>query len=51
MKGAAIKQVGKAAGERITGGRPGPARAMVAAAITGTVSAVLTYRLLRSGGD
>jgi hypothetical protein len=42
--------VGKAAKERISGGKPGPLRAMVAAAVIGVGAAVLTYRLLRSGG-
>lgn len=41
--------VGKAAKERISGGKPGPLRAMVAATIIGVGAAVLTYRLLRSG--
>jgi hypothetical protein len=51
MKGAAIKAVSKAAGERLTGSGPGPLRAAVAAAVTGTVAAVLTYKALRSTGS
>ncbi len=45
----AIKAVGKAVGERSLGLGPGPVRAAVAAAITGSVTAALTYRALRSG--
>lgn len=47
MKAAAIRTVGRAAGERMFGNGPGPVRAFVAAAITGTATAALTYRLLR----
>ncbi len=48
----AIQAVGKAVGERSLGLGPGPVRAAVAAAITGSVTAAATYRLLRSGaGD
>jgi hypothetical protein len=50
MKGA-IKTVGKAAGERVLGDGPGPVRAMVAAVVTGTVTAVLTYKVLRSSSS
>lgn len=48
MSNAAIRTVGKAAAERVTGDGPGPIRALVAATITGAVTAVLTYRALRS---
>ena len=48
MTGAAIRTVGKAAAERVMGLGPGPVRAFVAAAATGTATAVLTYRVLRS---
>jgi hypothetical protein len=51
MKGAAIKTLGKAAGERISGSGPGGLRAAVAAAIIGTVAAVLTYKALRSNSS
>ena len=44
----AIANVGRAAGERMLGNGPGPIRAAVAAAVTGTATAVLTYRALRS---
>ncbi len=44
-----IRTLGKAAGERVAGVGPGPVRAFVAAAITGTAAAVLTYKALRSG--
>jgi hypothetical protein len=51
MKGAAVKTVGKAAGERLTGTGPGPLRAFAAAVIAGTAVAVLTYKALRSGSS
>ncbi len=51
MKTAALKTVGRAATERVLGQGPGPARALVASVVTGTATAVLTYRLLRSGSD
>jgi hypothetical protein len=46
-----IKTVGKAAAERVAGLRPGRWRAFVAAAATGAATAVVTYRVLRSGED
>jgi hypothetical protein len=46
---AAIRTVGKAATERILGMGPGRVRAFVAATVTGTATAVVTYRLLRTG--
>jgi hypothetical protein len=46
---AAIRSVGKAATERIAGLGPGRVRAFVAATVTGTATAVATYKLLRSG--
>jgi hypothetical protein len=46
---AVIGTVGKAAAERVMGFGPGRMRAFAAAAVTGTATAVLTYRLLRSG--
>jgi hypothetical protein len=48
MTGAAIRTVGKAAAERVMGIGPGPVRAFIAAAATGTATAVVTYRVLRS---
>jgi hypothetical protein len=51
MTGAALRSVGKAAAERVAGTGPGPLRAFVAAAATGTVAAVLTYKALRSGAS
>jgi hypothetical protein len=45
----AIHTVGKAAAERMMGFAPGRVRAIAAATVTGTATAVLTYRLLRSG--
>jgi hypothetical protein len=49
MTGAAIRTVTKAAAERVTATGPGAMRAFLAAAVTGTAAAVLTYRTLRSG--
>lgn len=46
---APLRTVGKAATERITGMGPGRVRAFAAATVTGTVAAVATYKLLRSG--
>ena len=40
--------IGKSAGERLGGERPGAPRAAAAAVVTGSVTAVLTYKLLRS---
>jgi hypothetical protein len=48
MSATAIRTVGKAATERVLGAGPGPVRALIAAAVTGGATAVLTYRLLRS---
>ena len=49
MASGPVKAVAKAAADRLSGDRPGPLRAAVAAAVVGTAAAVLTYRLLRSG--
>jgi hypothetical protein len=38
----------RVAGERLSGGRPSPVRAMVAAAVAGAAAATLTYRALRA---
>jgi hypothetical protein len=43
-----IKTVGKAAAERAAGFGPGRMRAFGAAMVTGTATAVLTYRVLRN---
>lgn len=51
---AAVRTVGKAAAERMLGLGPGRARAFVAATVTGTATAIATYRLLRGtplGGE
>jgi hypothetical protein len=37
--------------DRISGDNPGMPRAMAAAAVAGSVTAVITYRLLRRGGS
>jgi hypothetical protein len=37
----------KAVGQRLAGDKPGPMQAFVAAAVTGTAVAVLTYKALR----
>ena len=47
----AIITVGRAAVERVAGGRPSALRALAAAAVTGGATATLTYRLLRSESD
>jgi hypothetical protein len=44
----AIKSVGKAVTDKALGLGPGPFRAAMAAAVTGTATAALTYKLLRS---
>lgn len=48
MKVPGINTVTKAAVERVAGLGPGPMRAVAAALLTGTATAVLTYRVLRS---
>lgn len=49
MISAAVRTIGKAAAQRVSGSKPGVLRALIAATIVGIVAAVLTYRLLRSG--
>ena len=44
---APIRTVGKALGERVTGGKPGRGRAMAAAVVVGAGAAVATYKALR----
>ncbi len=51
MTAAAIKTAGKAAAQRVAGIQPSRWSAFVAAAATGTATAVLTYRALRSAED
>ena len=51
MKRTAVIAVGRAAVERMTGERPSSMRALAAATITGGATAVVTYRLLRGGGE
>jgi hypothetical protein len=43
-----VSTVGKAVGERLSGGRPGVLRAVAAAAVVGAASAVITYKALRN---
>ena len=50
MKGVALRTIGTAVVERVTGGQPGRARAMAAAMFAGAAAAGATYKLLRSGG-
>ena len=50
MSSAATRTVGNAAIKRIAGSRPGPLGALLAATIVGVATAMVTYRLLRSGG-
>ncbi len=49
MTGAAIRTVGKAASEWVTGVGPSRMRAGMAASVVGAAGAVVTYRLLRLG--
>jgi hypothetical protein len=49
MTPAGVRMLGKAASERLRGGRPGRGRAVAAAVVAGATTAVVTYRLLRSG--
>ena len=51
MKAAAIKTVGKATAERLSGEGAGWGRAVTASVITGAATAVLTYKLLRGSSD
>lgn len=44
---APIRTLGKAIGERVTGGKPGRMRAFAAAAVVGAGAAVATYKALR----
>ena len=46
---APLRALIKAIGERLSGSKPGILRALLAAITVGVTSAVLTYRLLRSG--
>jgi hypothetical protein len=50
MAPAAIRNVGEALAQRARGEIPGRFRALVAAVAAGTVTATVTYRLLRSTG-
>lgn len=50
MASTATRTVGKAAAKRLSGSRPGAWRSLVTSAVVGVAAAVLTYRLLRSGG-
>jgi hypothetical protein len=50
MKTAAIT-VGRAAIERLSGGRPSALRAFAAATLTGGATATLTYKLLRKADE
>lgn len=49
MKEGAAGVVAKATVERVLGQRPSSLRAIMAAAVTGTAAAALTYRALRRG--
>jgi hypothetical protein len=51
MNGTGIGLVAKAVGDRVLGDGPGVGRALLAAAVTGTATAALTYHVLRSGGS
>ena len=49
MNGALNGMLGKALAERLKGSKPGVFRALLAAIAAGSATAILTYRLLRSG--
>jgi uncharacterized protein YaaW (UPF0174 family) len=49
MSSAATRTVGKAAVQRLSGSKPGPVGAFIAAAVVGIAAAAATYRVLRSG--
>lgn len=49
MASGALRNVGEAVAQRARGDVPGRFRALVAAVAAGTVTAALTYRLLRTG--
>ena len=46
---APIRTVLKAIGERVSGSKPGVLRALLSGVIVGCATALLTYKLLRSG--
>lgn len=50
MTAAAAEVTTDAVAERAAGGSPGRLRSVLAAASIGAAAAVLTYRILRSGG-
>jgi hypothetical protein len=43
--------LGEAVGERLAGGQPSRGKSLLTAAAAGLAAAVLTYKLLRSGGQ
>jgi hypothetical protein len=45
----AARTVGKAAVQRLSGSKPGPVTAFIAAVIVGAAAGAATYRALRSG--
>lgn len=51
MKATALRTVGTAAAQRISGDGPGRMRALGAAIVAGATTAALTYRLLRGDDD
>ena len=51
MSSRALRTVGTAFAERITGQGPGRTRALAAAIVTGVAAGAATYKLLRSGRD
>jgi hypothetical protein len=51
MSSRALRTVGTAFVERVTGEGPSRTRAIAAAVVTGVVTGAATYRLLRGGGD
>src|SRR5581483_11875451 len=49
MKATGVRVLLGAVGDRLRGDGPGPMRALLAATITGTATAAVTYRALRAG--
>jgi hypothetical protein len=51
MTEAAVGKVAEAVGERVRGGRVSRATALLASVVIAVGAAVVTYKLLRSGGE
>jgi hypothetical protein len=51
MSSRALRTLGTAVSERVTGQGPGRTRALAAAVVAGVAAGAATYRLLRSNSD